>query len=134
MITIPVGFLTSQGTLGYGKLYNSYAVNLANFTPAGWHLPALSEYTTLGTTIGSNPGTHMKVPPPYKWNGVVPGDNSSGFSLYGAGQRNTSGGFNGVTAKSNNFIDIKDVLQFNIIARINTYNSEYVNYINDNII
>ena len=39
-------------TYGNGLLYNWYAVSQANFAPAGWHVPTLTEWNTLITTLG----------------------------------------------------------------------------------
>src|SRR6185312_16832548 len=37
----------------YGKLYNWYVViNSLNICPAGWHVPADTEWTTLATNLG----------------------------------------------------------------------------------
>lgn len=36
----------------YGCLYNWFAINLANFAPAGWHVPTLAEWQTLIDFVG----------------------------------------------------------------------------------
>ena len=38
--------------LGYGLLYNWYAISNANFAPTGWKVPTLTEWNTLFTNIG----------------------------------------------------------------------------------
>ena len=81
----------------YGALYNWYAatynVGGASIAPAGWHVPTKTEWETLITYLGGAfiAGTHMKETGTTHW--VSPdGDNTSGFSSRGSGQRNASDG------------------------------------------
>jgi len=38
----------------YGALYNWYAVNTGKLCPAGWHIPTISEWTTLVNYLGGD--------------------------------------------------------------------------------
>lgn len=76
--------------LGYGYLYNWYAVSHVNFAPSGWHVPTWSEIETLLTYLGgwSVAGGKMKETGTSYWNSPNTGaDNSSGFTSFGAGLR-----------------------------------------------
>ncbi len=78
----------------YGKLYNWYAVNTGKLAPAGWHVPADSEWTTLTTYLGgaSLAGDKMKSTSslwtPYT--GII-NTNSSSFTGLPGGFRNYAG-------------------------------------------
>lgn len=82
--------------LGYGYLYNWYAANDVNFSPIDWALPILSDYSTLITTLGgtSVAGGKMKEAGLNHWNTPNTGaDNSSGFTGWGSGSRDSAGTF-----------------------------------------
>ena len=67
----------------YGKLYKWYAVSDSRGAcPNGWHLPSISEWDALHSSIGVNVEvwTAMKAIPPL-WNGT----NESGFNAVPAG-------------------------------------------------
>ena len=82
--------------LGFGYLYNGYAIQHANFAPTGWHVPTYSNYTTLSTYLGGDSvsGGKLKEVGTTKWNTPNTGaTNSSGFTAFGSGSRQTAGGF-----------------------------------------
>ena len=74
--------------LGYGLLYNWYAISNANFAPTGWKVPTLTEWNTLFTNVGgtSVAGTHLKESGTTHWN-TPGGDNSSNFTALGGALR-----------------------------------------------
>lgn len=71
-----------EGTYKCGLSYNWYAVKYLNdnrgtLLPEGWHVPSIEELNTLKSTLGSNPGTKLKVLNnsvtsnwPSNWNGT----------------------------------------------------------------
>ena len=89
----------------YGRLYNWYAVDdERGLCPMGWHVPTDGEYMTLemelgmseseansGAWRGTDQGTQMKTT--YGWYDGGNGTNSSGFSGFPGGLRETSGYF-----------------------------------------
>ena len=81
----------------YGKLYNWYAVsNITNggLAPVGQHVPTNTEWTTLGTFLGTNVGGKMKQTGTTYWNSPNLGaTNSSGFTALPGGSRNEDGPF-----------------------------------------
>jgi uncharacterized protein (TIGR02145 family) len=50
------------GNKVFGALYNWYAINLANFAPAGWHVPTQAEWDALAAFAGGAAvaGGHLK--------------------------------------------------------------------------
>lgn len=89
----------------YGKLYNWYAVagihdtdpNTPNksLAPTGWHVPTDAEWTTLITFLGGEDiaGGKMKTTGTTYWKSPnTNATNSSGFTGFGGGYRNTTGG------------------------------------------
>lgn len=62
------------------------AVRVAN-SVQGWHLPTRSEWDTLASTVGTNPGTKLKST--YGWSSGNGTDNY-GFSAFPAGRRYSS--------------------------------------------
>ena len=81
----------------YGKLYNWYAVNdPRGLAPAGWHIPSHTEWATLQTCLGEDPGGKMKEAGLAHWKAPnVGATNSSGFTALPSGGR--SGAFFGLT-------------------------------------
>src|SRR5690554_2601019 len=100
----------------YGVLYNWYAVNTANFCPAGWHVPSDAEWTELENYLadsgynydGTKEGGRAKIAKSLTsrsgwrstWNtgGVGNADypeyrNKSGFSALPGGFRDFNGSF-----------------------------------------
>jgi len=84
--------------LGYGLLYNWYAISNANFAPTGWKVPTLTEWNTLFTNVGgtSVAGKHLKESGKTHWD-TPGGDNSSNFTALGGALRtvDTSGDSSG---------------------------------------
>ena len=75
--------------LGNGYLYNWYAANNTNFTPADWKLPSVSEYDILITNLGGSAiaGGKMKEAGFEHW--LTPNTNASnlsGFTGFGSGR------------------------------------------------
>lgn len=80
--------MMNQQKLGYGLLYNWYAISNANFAPTGWKVPTLTEWNTLFTNVGgtSVAGTHLKESGTAHWD-TPGGDNSSNFTALGGALR-----------------------------------------------
>ena len=90
----------------YGRLYNWYAVDEARgLCPGGWHVPTDGEWMMMEMSLGmsqaeanstnyrgSDQGTQMKAD--YGWNIDGNGTNSSSFSGFPGGYRNSGGVFN----------------------------------------
>ena len=78
----------------YGKLYNWFAVKTGKLAPAGWHVPADSEWIILTDTLGgaSIAGNKMKSTSSLwtPFTGIV-NTNSSGFTGLPGGFRNYAG-------------------------------------------
>ncbi len=89
----------SYGTI-YGALYNWYAVSDSrNLSPAGWHVPTDTEWTTLIKYLGEEgvAGGKMKEKGTAYWLSPNTGaDNSSGFSALPGGACSYNGTFDGV--------------------------------------
>jgi uncharacterized protein (TIGR02145 family) len=86
----------------YGKLYNHAAVvDPRGLAPQGWHIPTETEWATLITKFGgeASAGKALKAVRANTWktNGLVLGDNRSGFSAIPGGQRGWTGAFWGIT-------------------------------------
>lgn len=84
----------------YGALYNWYAVSdNRKICPIGWHIPSLTEWTTLSNYLGSTAGGKMKEVGNNHWsNGNYGADNSSGFTGLPGGYRYNSSGLLGSVA------------------------------------
>lgn len=86
-------------TLGYGALYNWYAVSNANFVPVGWHVPTSAEFLALESYLGGYTiaGGHLKEAGLIHWKSPNTGaDNSTGFTAIGSGMRQNTGVFTGI--------------------------------------
>lgn len=81
----------------YGKLYNWHAVNdPRGLAPTGWHVPSVTEWQTLVTTLGGSvaAGGATKSTDPFPCGFVNPNQgatNSSGLSLLPGGYASNSG-------------------------------------------
>ena len=72
---------------GFGKLYNSYAVNdNRGLCPVGWHVPSEAEFTTLSDYLGGENVAGYKLKSTVSWLNSN-GDNSSGFNALAGGFR-----------------------------------------------
>ena len=88
---------TTANTQTYGLVYNQFAVTGSttgatasnNLCPSGWHVPTAAEFTTLVTTLGTNPGTQAKSTT--LWSSSGNGTNSSGFNGLPPGYRDING-------------------------------------------
>lgn len=87
--------------LGYGLLYNWYAISNANFAPTGWHVPTDTEWTTLMTYLGGSSvaGGKLKETGTVHWASPNTGaTNESGFTALPGGYRGyTYGAFSGIS-------------------------------------
>jgi len=72
----------------YGLLYNGHAVSTNILAPIGWHVPSVSEFYTLLSTIGYD-GDRLKEVGTKYWANPNTGTNSTGFSARGGGNRRT---------------------------------------------
>lgn len=87
----------------YGYLYNGYSILDSNFAPVDWSVPTKSDYDALINYIdissdefgSSTAGGPLKSTGTTYWNSPNAGaTNSTGFSMYGSGQRSgVSGNF-----------------------------------------
>jgi uncharacterized protein (TIGR02145 family) len=86
-----------------GLLYNWYSVTDGrDIAPAGWHVPTEDEWETLITEMGGSAvaGGHLKEVGTEHWNTPNEGaDDSSGFSGYGSGLRDSAGVFSSLKAQ-----------------------------------
>jgi uncharacterized protein (TIGR02145 family) len=74
----------------YGALYNWYAVNTGKLCPIGWHVPTVTEWTTLGAFLGGDDvaGGKMKEADLTHWSSPNTGaTNESGFTGLPGGLR-----------------------------------------------
>jgi uncharacterized protein (TIGR02145 family) len=103
----------------YGKLYNYYAVmDNRNLCPSGWHVPTDNDWKSLEISLGMNTdqvnatglrgtleGGKLKYVNKSIYEGWnfpnVGATNSSGFSAFGAGYRNTEGIFDNENISAN---------------------------------
>jgi uncharacterized protein (TIGR02145 family) len=78
----------------YGATYNWFAVSSGNLCPAGWHVPADSEWQTLVSYLGSSTaGSKIKEAGSDNWlYSNSDATNISGFTALPAGQRASSDG------------------------------------------
>ena len=86
----------SPSVLGYGRLYNWYAVNTGKLAPTGWHVPTDTEFWTLITYLGGSgvAGGPLKETGTTHWDSPNTGaTNTTGFTGKPAGTRFTDGTF-----------------------------------------
>ena len=80
----------------YGKLYNWYAINdPRGLAPVGYHIPTLTEWTTLTNCLGGVPvaGNALKEAGTTHWDYPNSGDNGTGFTGLPGGIRDNGGAF-----------------------------------------
>ena len=80
----------------YGALYNGYAVSTGKLCPAGWHVPEKEEWQALRDFLGDSltAGGKLKETATAHWLSPNKGaDNSTGFTVVGAGIRYFEGTF-----------------------------------------
>jgi uncharacterized protein (TIGR02145 family) len=83
------GILNNASSPTYGMLYNWYAVETGNLCPTGWHMPSVTEMTTLADNLGGAnvAGGKLKAVGA-NWNTPNTGaTNESGFTALSAGFR-----------------------------------------------
>jgi len=83
----------------YGPLYNWFAVNnVHGIAPAGWRIPSDVDFNTLITYAGGAAiaGGKLKEIGLTHWGNPNPATNNYGFTLLGAGWRDTAGNFAGI--------------------------------------
>ena len=130
----------TSATLGYGRLYNWYAVNAANFAPTDWGLPTVAQMNTLITNAGgtSYAGGTLKSRSLNHWTAPVSYyDPDYGFELYGAGDRNgTSGLFSSInnmtrigayapyTAWPELYVSSSSTLVYNLVVTSGVYKTQ----------
>jgi len=83
----------------YGALYNWFVVDNTsngnkNVCPVGWHVPAISEWSTLVSDLGALAGGMLKETGTTDWYSPNTGaTNSTGFDAVGAGYRSSTTNF-----------------------------------------
>lgn len=113
--------------LGYGYLYNSFAINHANFAPLGWRLWNTDDFLTLRSYLGGYTvaGGKMKETGTIYWNSPNTGaDNSSGFTALGGGLRSEVGTFSSLK-EFGNFYSSEETIDSNRFFRLR-YNSSVI--------
>jgi uncharacterized protein (TIGR02145 family) len=81
-------------SVGYGALYNWYAVNTGNICPTGWHVATNEEWMNLIAYLGgeSQAGGKLKETGTGHWLSPNTGaTNATGFTSLAGGYRNSSG-------------------------------------------
>jgi uncharacterized protein (TIGR02145 family) len=77
-----------QARVEYGYLYNWYAAtDTRNIASTGWHVPISTDFTTLISYVGANPGYAVTSTDLTYWSNVTGCTNNSGFNARGAGGR-----------------------------------------------
>jgi uncharacterized protein (TIGR02145 family) len=89
----------NSDSVGYGALYNWYAVNTGNICPTGWHVATSEEWTTLISYLGgeSQAGGKLKETGIGHW--LTPNTsatNETGFTALAGGYRNSSGVYSNI--------------------------------------
>jgi uncharacterized protein (TIGR02145 family) len=113
----------------YGKLYNWYAVNdPRGFAPVGYHVPSKTEFACYINTLAEDivAGGKMKQVGLAHWDSPNTGaSDTSGFTAFGAGQRNGgTGDFESIREKTGFWTSTIDTLPLNPDKVSLFYNSE----------
>jgi uncharacterized protein (TIGR02145 family) len=83
----------------FGNLYNFFAASDSrNVCPAGWHVPSMDEWSTLIKYLGGDTLADTKIREAgiTNWFFDTGATNSSGFTMLGAGARESNGDFGGI--------------------------------------
>jgi uncharacterized protein (TIGR02145 family) len=88
-------FSTNGKGCGYGKITCSPTYPVRGICPEGWHLPTKAEFKTLFTNVGGESTAGKMLKATNGWNSNGNGTDASGFSALPAGNRFSSGSFNG---------------------------------------
>jgi uncharacterized protein (TIGR02145 family) len=82
----------------YGALYNWHAVNTGLLCPIGWHIPTITEWTTLINYLGGEEVScdKLKEAGQNHWLNNLSATNESGFTALPGSFRSIAGGFCGV--------------------------------------
>lgn len=104
--------IITTSNIKYGLLYNWYAAkDVRNIAPIGYRIATYADFDTLSTYLGGDTiaGGKMKYPGYTYWNTPnVGADNSSGFSVFGAGYRWISNGL---------FTEIKQSTRYHVLQQ-----------------
>jgi uncharacterized protein (TIGR02145 family) len=98
-LTTPGYCWFNNDSVGYGAIYNWYAVATAKLCPEGWHVPTDDEWTILTDYLGgkSIAGGMLKETGTSHWQSPnTDATNGSGFTGLPTGYRNYGGGFNSI--------------------------------------
>lgn len=96
IVSVDTGLNIPVSPVKNGRLYNWYAVNIANFLPTDLAIPTSTELQTLSTYLGGDAvsGGKLKEIGTTHWNSPNTGaSNSSGFTCLGSGYRTNAGLF-----------------------------------------
>lgn len=113
----------------YGALYNWYAVNTGKLCPTGWHVPTLSEWSTLIAYSGgaAEAGNKLKEAGDTYWGsdpwGYNQSTNESGFSARPGGCRTTS------IPIDTNYVRFEDAFYWAYWWTSSAYSTTVANYI-----
>jgi uncharacterized protein (TIGR02145 family) len=87
-LSTPAFCIFNNDSLGYGCIYNWFAVNTGKLCPTGWHIPSDDEWTTLTTFLGGEDvaGTMLRETGTKHWlTSNTEASNSSGFTALPGG-------------------------------------------------
>jgi uncharacterized protein (TIGR02145 family) len=126
VLSTPAYCWYNNDSVAYGIMYNWYAVKTGKLCPAGWHVPADSEWTTLATTLGGDSvaGKKMKETGSIHW--LTPNSgatNESGFTALPGGYRNAGTGVFSDLKKLGYFWSATEYNAIDAIYLLLSYNS-----------
>jgi len=92
---------SAKDSLGFGKLYNWYAVNdKRGLVPIGWRVPARVDFEQLVKNLGGQKIAAAKLKSINAWVDNGKGTNETGFNALPSGMRQFNGGFSNRTTYS----------------------------------
>jgi uncharacterized protein (TIGR02145 family) len=92
--TITVPTVSQAMEIGYGNLYNHFAVtDSRGLAPVGWRIPTPEDFDYLVANAGQSPAIPLKEAGDAYWMAGNNGTNASGLSLRGGGSRDAIGNF-----------------------------------------